>query len=131
TAPIQPSPLSQMPTPSIPISVPDPLPEVLLQPIEPESMTPPIQPLPQTGSAILSVTPPIVHVASTSHQPTPFDERRLKQVIFRAAFWMQNWAILSKEEEKKTLKMGGQKLEIVAASFLKKAGWNTTRRIQM
>ncbi|CAO2035683.1 unnamed protein product, partial [Urochloa humidicola] len=32
-----------------------------------------------TGSAIFSETPPIVHAASTSHQPTPFDERNLKQ----------------------------------------------------
>jgi hypothetical protein len=50
-------------------------------------------------------------------------------VIFRGAYWIQSWAILSKEEERDSLKLGYRSLEVTALELFNKFGWDALRRI--
>jgi hypothetical protein len=45
-------------------------------------------------------------------------------VIFRDAFWIRSWYVLSKEEEKKNLKEGSRRLETTSLEAFNKPGWN-------
>jgi len=51
------------------------------------------------------------------------------QVIFRAAYWIRSWSILSKEEERDSLKEGCRTLEAAALEMFNNFGWNALRRI--
>lgn len=50
-------------------------------------------------------------------------------VIFRGAYWIRSWAILSKEEERDSLKLGYRSLEVTALELFNKFGWDALRRI--
>lgn len=52
------------------------------------------------------------------------------QVLFRGTYWIKSWSILSKEEERSSLKKGCQKLEITSMEVFSKAGWNFRNRIK-
>jgi hypothetical protein len=51
------------------------------------------------------------------------------QVIFRSAFWIRSWSILTKEEERRSLLLGSRRLEMTALEIFSKFGWNASRRI--
>jgi hypothetical protein len=53
----------------------------------------------------------------------------LLQVIFRGAFWIRQWSLLSKEEERGALKEGYRRLECVALQFFGAHVWKNQRRI--
>jgi hypothetical protein len=51
------------------------------------------------------------------------------QVIFRSAFWIRSWSILSKEEDKSSSLIGIRRLETTVLEIFKKYGWNALNRI--
>jgi hypothetical protein len=51
------------------------------------------------------------------------------QVIFRGAYWIRSWSILSKEEERDSLMLGCRNLETTALDVFGKSGWNIFRRV--
>jgi hypothetical protein len=51
------------------------------------------------------------------------------QVIFKSAFWIRSWSILTKEEEQRCLLFGSRCLETMALEIFNKFGWNSLRRI--
>jgi hypothetical protein len=52
------------------------------------------------------------------------------QVIFRSVFWIRNWSILSKEEDKSSLLIGSRRLsEMAALEIFNNYGSNALRRI--
>jgi hypothetical protein len=51
------------------------------------------------------------------------------QVIFRSAYWIRSWAILSKEKERECLNEGCRALEVLALEIFSKYGWTAVRRI--
>jgi hypothetical protein len=52
------------------------------------------------------------------------------QVIFRGAFWIRSWAVLSNEDGRSIMKVGCHDLEIVALEIFHKFGWNAFKRIE-
>jgi ribonuclease HIII len=56
--------------------------------------------------------------------------KSISQVMFRGAFRIKNWSILSKEEEMSILKGGCRRLESTALEVLNKNGWNALKRIK-
>ena len=52
------------------------------------------------------------------------------QVLFRETFWIRNWSVLSKEEERDSLKKGCQTLEFTVMEVFSKAEWNFRQRIK-
>jgi hypothetical protein len=52
------------------------------------------------------------------------------RVIFKGVFWIRSWAILSNDDERNSLKVGGCLLESVALAFFKGTGWNILKRIE-
>jgi hypothetical protein len=51
------------------------------------------------------------------------------QVIFRGAYWIRSWAILSKEEKREELLTGCRRLETAGLDLFGKHGWNVLRRL--
>jgi hypothetical protein len=51
------------------------------------------------------------------------------QVIFKSAFWIRSWSILTKEEERRCLLVGSRCLETAALEMFNKFGRNSLRRI--
>jgi hypothetical protein len=46
------------------------------------------------------------------------------QVIFRGAFWIRSWSVLSKQEGRTILKDDCRALEVAAVELFHKFGWN-------
>jgi hypothetical protein len=51
-------------------------------------------------------------------------------VIFRGAFWIRSWSVLSNEDGRGILKDGCRELEAVALEIFHKYGWNALKRIE-
>jgi hypothetical protein len=51
------------------------------------------------------------------------------QVIFRSAFWIRSWSILSKEEDMSSLLIGSRRLETTTLEIFNNYGWNALRII--
>jgi hypothetical protein len=52
------------------------------------------------------------------------------QVIFRGTYWTRCWSLLSKEEEKVTLKEKCRRLEVTSMEIFRNFGWNSKLRLQ-
>ena len=52
------------------------------------------------------------------------------QVIFRGAYWIRQWSLLSKEEEREALNEGCRRLEGAALHFFGGHVWKNQRRIE-
>jgi hypothetical protein len=50
-------------------------------------------------------------------------------LIFRGAFWIRSWSVLTKEEKMSSLLLGSRSLEMTALEIFNKFGWNTSRRL--
>jgi hypothetical protein len=50
-------------------------------------------------------------------------------VIFKSAFWIRSWSILTKEQERRCLMVGSRCLETTALEIFNKFCWNSLRRI--
>jgi hypothetical protein len=57
--------------------------------------------------------------------------KSISQVMFRGAFWIKSWSMLSKEDERIILKEGYRLLETVALEIFDKSGWNALKRINI
>jgi hypothetical protein len=55
--------------------------------------------------------------------PTPM------QVLFRGTYWMRQWMLLLKEEEKLQVKQGCRLLEVAMMQIFAKNGWNFSNRL--
>jgi hypothetical protein len=53
------------------------------------------------------------------------------QVIFRGTYWIRQWSLLSKEEERRMMKDGCRQLEGVALQFFGSCDWKNQKRIGM
>jgi hypothetical protein len=51
------------------------------------------------------------------------------QVIFRGTFWIRHWSLLSKEEERRSLKEGCKCLESLALQFFGSNEWKNLKRL--
>jgi hypothetical protein len=51
------------------------------------------------------------------------------QVIFRGAFWIRSWSILTKEEKRSYLLLGSLFSEMTTLEIFSKFGWNMSRRL--
>jgi hypothetical protein len=51
------------------------------------------------------------------------------QVIFRGAFWIRSWSILTKEEKKSSLLLGSRSLEMTTLEIFSKFRLNMSRRL--
>jgi hypothetical protein len=49
------------------------------------------------------------------------------QVMFRGTYWIRNWSILSKDEERNISKECCRWLEIMTLEFFHKNGWNVRK----
>ena len=51
------------------------------------------------------------------------------QVIFRGTYWTRSWAMLSKEEDRTSLKDICRKLEVTIMEIFNKFGWRSKNRL--
>jgi hypothetical protein len=56
--------------------------------------------------------------------------KSILQVMFRGAFSIRSWSVLSKEEGRIILKEVCRELEAVALEIFHKSGWNALKRIE-
>jgi hypothetical protein len=55
--------------------------------------------------------------------------KSILQVIFRGAFWIRSWHVLSKQDGRTIPKDGCGALEVAALEIFYKFGWNALKRI--
>ena len=51
------------------------------------------------------------------------------KVIFRATFWIRQWSMLHREDERQLFKVGCRKWETLILEIFAKYGWSFTNRI--